>query len=180
MAPRRPPVPPIHRRCTWSTAGSLHTYWESLKAGWEARAPTTLTEFGHVIETFAVNEILKQAGWAEIPLTFSHFRTKDGHEVDLVCETDDGRITGVELKAASSVEDKGFPRAPPPAGQARGRFRRRRGAAPGAARLHQRGPAPRACARSPVELISEGRRAWLMCRSGANARIAEAPTNRSP
>jgi uncharacterized protein len=74
----------------------------------EARAPTTLTEFGHVIETFALNEILKQAGWANIPLTFSHFRTKDGHEVDLVCETDDGRITGVELKAASSVEDKDF------------------------------------------------------------------------
>jgi len=74
----------------------------------EARAPTTLTEFGHVIETFAVNEILKQAGWAEIPLSFSHFRTKDGHEVDLVCETDDGRIAGVELKAASSVEDKDF------------------------------------------------------------------------
>jgi len=74
----------------------------------EARAPATLTEFGHVIETFAINEILKQAGWTETPLTFSHFRTKDGQEVDLVCETDDSRIAGVELKAASSVEDKDF------------------------------------------------------------------------
>jgi uncharacterized protein len=74
----------------------------------QARAPATLTEFGHVIETFAVNEMLKQAGWAEIPLRFSHFRTKDGQEVDLVCETDDGRIAGVEVKAASSVEDKDF------------------------------------------------------------------------
>lgn len=73
-----------------------------------ARAPSTLTEFGHVIETFAVNEVLKQAGWAEAPMAFSHFRTKDGQEVDLVCETDEGRIAGVEMKAASSVEDKDF------------------------------------------------------------------------
>lgn len=74
----------------------------------EARAPSTLTEFGHVIESFGVNEVLKQAGWAESPLSFSHFRTKDGQEIDLVCETDDGRIACVEIKAASSVEDKDF------------------------------------------------------------------------
>jgi predicted AAA+ superfamily ATPase len=73
-----------------------------------ARAPSTLTEFGHVIETFAVNEVLKQAGWAEVPLSFSHFRTKEGQEVDLVCETDDGRIAAIEVKAASSVEDRDF------------------------------------------------------------------------
>jgi uncharacterized protein len=73
-----------------------------------ARAPATLTEFGHVIETFAVNEVLKQAGWAESAVTFSHFRTKDGQEVDLVCETDDGRIAAVEVKAAGRVEDRDF------------------------------------------------------------------------
>jgi predicted AAA+ superfamily ATPase len=61
-----------------------------------------------VVETFAVNEVLKQASWAETPLRFSHFRTKDGREVDLVCETDEGRVAGVEVKAASSVEDKDF------------------------------------------------------------------------
>jgi len=73
-----------------------------------ARAPSTLTEFGHIAETFAVNEVLKQAGWAQFQPTFSHFRTKDGREVDLVCETEDGRIAGVEIKAASSVEDHDF------------------------------------------------------------------------
>jgi predicted AAA+ superfamily ATPase len=73
-----------------------------------ARMPAVLSEFGHVIETFAVNEVLKQAGWADTPITFSHFRTKDGHEVDLVCETEDGRIAGVEIKAASSVDDQHF------------------------------------------------------------------------
>jgi len=73
-----------------------------------ARATATLTEFGHIIETFAVNEVLKQAGWAQSPVTFSHFRTKDGQELDLVCETEDGRIAGVEVKAASRVEDNDF------------------------------------------------------------------------
>ncbi|MHB0871124.1 MAG: ATP-binding protein [Chloroflexota bacterium] len=73
-----------------------------------ARMPSTLTEFGHVIETFAVNEVLKQAGWAKTPITFSHFRTKDGHEVDLVCETEDGRVAGVEVKAAGGVDDQDF------------------------------------------------------------------------
>lgn len=72
------------------------------------RKPTTLTEFGHIVETFAVNEVLKQGGWSSAPLRFSHFRTKDHHEVDLVCESDDGRVAGVEVKAAGSVSDTDF------------------------------------------------------------------------
>jgi hypothetical protein len=73
-----------------------------------ARTPSVLTEFGHVIESFGVNEVLKQAAWAQVPTTFTHFRTKDGREVDLVCETEDGRTAGVEIKAASTVEDRDF------------------------------------------------------------------------
>jgi predicted AAA+ superfamily ATPase len=79
----------------------------------DARAPATLSEFDHVIQTFAVKEKLKQATWAQSPLTSSHFRTKDGQEVDLVCETDDGRIAGVEVKTTSRVEDKDFRGSPP-------------------------------------------------------------------
>ncbi len=74
----------------------------------EARVPSTLTEFGHVIDSFGINEVLKQAGWAQASVSFTHFRTKDGREVDLVCETDDGRTAAVEIKAASMVEDKDF------------------------------------------------------------------------
>ncbi len=73
-----------------------------------ARAPSTLTEFGHLLETFAVNEILKQAGWAEIPVAFSHLRTKDNHEVDLVVETFDGRVAGIEIKASGRVPTAEF------------------------------------------------------------------------
>jgi len=72
------------------------------------RDPVALTEFGHVVETFAVNEILKQAGWCDELLRFSHYRTRDGQEVDLVVETADGRIAGVEVKSAAAVDAADF------------------------------------------------------------------------
>ena len=73
-----------------------------------ARDPAALSEFGHLAETFAVNEIQKQAAWSSRPPTVGHFRTKEDQEVDLVCEDDDGRVAAVEVKAASSPTDKDF------------------------------------------------------------------------
>ncbi len=73
-----------------------------------ARDPSALSEFGHVTETFAVNELIKQAGWAKTRVRFSHFRTRDQHEVDLVVETGEGTIAGVEVKASSTVADNDF------------------------------------------------------------------------
>jgi predicted AAA+ superfamily ATPase len=72
------------------------------------RDPAILTEFGHLLETFVVNEIIKQAGWAETAVQFSHLRSKDGQEVDLVVETDDGRVVGIEVKAAGRVVSSDF------------------------------------------------------------------------
>jgi predicted AAA+ superfamily ATPase len=73
-----------------------------------ARDPASLAEFGHLLETFAVNEIIKQAGWSEAMPRFGHFRTSEGHEVDLVIEGDDGRVVGVEVKAAGQVPGAEF------------------------------------------------------------------------
>ena len=67
------------------------------------RDAAALTELGHLVETFAVNELLKQASWSAAPATAAHFRTKDGAEVDLLLERDDGAIVGIEVKAASTV-----------------------------------------------------------------------------
>ena len=64
-----------------------------------------LTEFGHLVETFAVGEILKQVSWSEEVVTASYFRTRTGDEVDLVLETWDGRVVGFEVKAGSRVQD---------------------------------------------------------------------------
>lgn len=74
----------------------------------ELRRPSTLTEFGHVVETFAVNEILKQAAWAQTSVSFSHLRTHGIREVDLVIEARDGTVAGIEVKAGSTVSDKDF------------------------------------------------------------------------
>jgi predicted AAA+ superfamily ATPase len=66
-------------------------------------APSTLSEYGHLIETFAVGEILKQASWSDAPVTTGHFRTEAGDEVDLVLERDDGQVIAFEIKAGSRI-----------------------------------------------------------------------------
>jgi uncharacterized protein len=68
-----------------------------------SRDPAAFTEYGHLLETFVVNEILKQASWSDTLLRFGHFRTHDGEEADLVVERDDGSVSAVEVKAASRV-----------------------------------------------------------------------------
>jgi predicted AAA+ superfamily ATPase len=66
------------------------------------RVPAVLSEFGHLVETFVVNEILKQASWLDEPLRFGHFRTSDGHEVDLVVENEENDVAAVEVKAGGT------------------------------------------------------------------------------
>ncbi len=66
-------------------------------------APVALTEYGHLLETFAVGEILKQASWSDAPVAAGHFRTETGDEVDLVLERDDGQVIAVEVKAGSRI-----------------------------------------------------------------------------
>jgi hypothetical protein len=70
-----------------------------------SRSPSALTEFGHVVETFAVGEILKQVSWSDDVITASYFRTRDGDEVDLVLESWDGRVAGFEIKAGTRIKD---------------------------------------------------------------------------
>ena len=71
-------------------------------------APAALTEYGHLLETFAVGEILKQASWSDAPVTAGHFRTEAGEEVDLVLERDDGQVIAVEVKAGSRISGEDF------------------------------------------------------------------------
>lgn len=65
--------------------------------------PAALTEFGHLLETFVVGEILKQASWLDDPVRAGHWRTYDGDEADLVLERDDGSIVAFEVKAGSRI-----------------------------------------------------------------------------
>jgi predicted AAA+ superfamily ATPase len=66
--------------------------------------PSVLTEYGHLVETFAVGEILKQVSWWDAPVAVGHFRTAAGDEVDLVLERDDGVVIAFEIKAGIRVD----------------------------------------------------------------------------
>lgn len=65
--------------------------------------PSVLTEYGHLVETFAVGEVLKQVSWWDAPVAVGHFRTAAGEEVDLVLERDDGAVIAFEIKAGTRV-----------------------------------------------------------------------------
>lgn len=70
--------------------------------------PSTLTEFGHLLESFVVGELLKQVSWIDESVTVGHWRTSDGDEVDLILEFEDGRVLAFEAKASERVSSKGF------------------------------------------------------------------------
>jgi len=65
--------------------------------------PTARTELGHLLETFTVGELLKQASWCADVTGSGHWRTHDHLEVDLVIELDDGGVIGFEVKSGSRV-----------------------------------------------------------------------------
>lgn len=60
---------------------------------------TQRERFGHLLESFVIQQLIAQAGWTDPDLRFWHYRDKDQVEVDLVITR--GRQTwGVEVKSA--------------------------------------------------------------------------------
>jgi uncharacterized protein len=68
------------------------------------RDPTSLSQFGRLLETFVVGELLRQASWLGDEIAAQgHWRTYDGDEIDLVLERRDGGVLAFEVKAADRV-----------------------------------------------------------------------------
>ena len=63
---------------------------------------------GQMLETFVLQELRRQASWHEDPMTFFHYRDKDGVEVDIVIERGARALAGVEVKAAATVTAADF------------------------------------------------------------------------
>lgn len=63
---------------------------------------------GPLFETFVVNELAKQLTWSETSARLSHFRDRDGMEVDIILEAADGRVLAVEVKATSTARPEDF------------------------------------------------------------------------
>ena len=57
---------------------------------------------GKGCETFVVNEVLKQATWADVETRAYHYQRRD-EDVDLVLEDRAGAIACVEVKASSTL-----------------------------------------------------------------------------
>lgn len=57
--------------------------------------------FGHLLETFVLQQLIAQASWTDPDLRFWHYRDKDQVEVDVVI-TRGRRTWGVEVKASAT------------------------------------------------------------------------------
>lgn len=63
---------------------------------------TQRERFGHLLESFVLQQLIAQAGWTDPDLRFWHYRDKDQAEVDVVITR--GRQTwGVEIKSAATA-----------------------------------------------------------------------------
>ncbi|MDQ8187682.1 ATP-binding protein [Pelagicoccus sp. SDUM812002] len=63
---------------------------------------TERPRFGHLLESFIVQQLIAQASWSHPQLRFWHYRDKDKNEVDCVI-TRGQKVWGVEVKLSQSV-----------------------------------------------------------------------------
>ena len=66
------------------------------------------SEFGAVLETFVINELMKQSSWMQQDLMFYHYRDKSQREIDCVIENSRGDLFAVEVKASATISAKDF------------------------------------------------------------------------
>lgn len=64
--------------------------------------------FGPLLEGFVHMELARQATWSDTRIELFHYRTKDKTEVDVVLENRQGKVVGIEVKAASTVGQDDF------------------------------------------------------------------------
>jgi predicted AAA+ superfamily ATPase len=74
----------------------------------KAKEPAAITEFGHLLETFTVSEILKELSWLDDTFLTGHWHTHEDKEVDFVLETLDGSVYGFEIKSSGRAGPEAF------------------------------------------------------------------------
>lgn len=73
-----------------------------------ANLETSPTAAGMLIENFVGMELIRQATWSQVRPQIFYFRTHDGKEVDFLLQSRSGNVVGVEVKAASAVQESDF------------------------------------------------------------------------
>lgn len=74
----------------------------------EALMRPTEPTAGPLLETLVASEITRQLTWGDTEARLFHFREREGREVDLLVETADGRVIGIEIKAATTARSDDF------------------------------------------------------------------------
>jgi predicted AAA+ superfamily ATPase len=64
--------------------------------------------FGPLLESFVFGELLKFCTWSERRYAMSYYRDKSQREVDFVIEDSQGKVLGIEVKAAATVGSGDF------------------------------------------------------------------------
>jgi predicted AAA+ superfamily ATPase len=72
------------------------------------RVTADRSQFGSILESFVISEILKITSWSGEEVRLSHYRDKDQDEVDLVMENEVGSLVAVEVKASATVSIADF------------------------------------------------------------------------
>lgn len=93
-------------------APKLHFVDSGLAAALRGATPERIeydrTILGSLLGGFVLAELEKQSSWSEGRYDFSHFRDKDGVEVDIIAEDEAGRVVGIEVKASATVKASDF------------------------------------------------------------------------
>jgi uncharacterized protein len=66
------------------------------------------TWYGAMIENLVLTECLKHLAWSEQDATLMHFRDKKKNEVDIVLETGNNALIGIEVKGSATVTERDF------------------------------------------------------------------------
>jgi uncharacterized protein len=75
----------------------------------DALAPGAVSDLaGGLLESFVAAELRRQLVWAESPAELFHFRDRDGAEVDIVIESQDRKVAGIEMKSSGSPDTSDF------------------------------------------------------------------------
>ena len=51
-----------------------------------------------------MNEIRRRCSWSDLGVDLFQYHDRYGHGIDLVCETPDGRVVAIEVKATATVK----------------------------------------------------------------------------
>ncbi len=63
--------------------------------------------FGHLIESYAVQQVIAQLSWRDDDIHCYHFRDQKKHEVDMVLERGSS-VWGIEMKRSSTISDDDY------------------------------------------------------------------------